>query len=310
MSYIHKPVLLKEVIEVLRPKENQNFVDATLGGGGYTEELLKRNGPNGKVLAIDLDDIAIKNIKDKIKEKRLKTKHGNFREIDKYVGEWGEPDISGIVADIGISSNQLDNSDRGISFKKDELLDMRMDVTGNSRTAEYILNNSDEKTLRGWFREFGEDPNSNKIARNVVRFREEKKIKTTTDLVQIIKSSLPKPVQHKWEDTARRIFQAIRIVVNDELANLEEFLPKAVNILPKGGKLAVVTFHSLEDRIVKQFFVKMSKGCVCPPDFPACVCGKSPIVKLITKKPITAGELETKANSRSLSAKLRVIEKY
>ncbi len=310
MSYIHKPVLLREVIEVLKPKENQNFVDATLGGGGYTEELLKRTGPKGKVLAIDLDEVAIKNIKNNIKDKRLKTKHGNFREIDKYVEEWGEPNISGIVADIGISSNQLDNSDRGISFKKDELLDMRMNVTGNGKTAEFILNNSDEKVLREWFRQFGEDPNSNKIARNVIRFREEKKIKTTTDLVQIIKSSLPKPIQHKWEDTARRIFQAIRIVVNDELANLEEFLPKAVNILPKGGKLAVVTFHSLEDRIVKQFFVKMSKGCVCPPDFPACVCGKSPIVKLITKKPITAGALEAKTNSRSLSAKLRVIEKY
>lgn len=314
MSYFHEPVLLKEVIEYLGPKGNENFVDGTLGGGGYSLALLEKVKPKGRVLSIDLDREALKNYELRIKNYDYKRQtvvvQGNFSHIDKIVEKHKFFNISGIVADIGFSSFQLDGSDRGLSFQKKESLDMRFDLSSDEPDAKFILNNKTERELVEIFSKYGEEKFSRQIARKIRVNREERKeIKYTTDLYQIIEDALPKPVKHKARDSARRVFQALRIAVNHELTNLETFLPKALDILNPGGRLVIVSFHSLEDRIVKQFFLKASKGCVCPLDFPECRCGKSPIAKILTKKPVTASEKELTANPRSKPAKLRAIQK-
>jgi 16S rRNA (cytosine1402-N4)-methyltransferase len=309
-NYSHIPVLLDEAISLLNPQPNQNFVDATLGGGGYTRALLEKIGPNGKVLAIDLDQTAI----DLATSYQLKTKslipvHGNFADIDQIVTNHKFNDISGIVADIGLSSYQLDASGRGISFQKKEPLDMRFDLSKDTSDAKFILNNHDEQDLIKIFEEYGEEKYAKAIARKIVSSRNEKPFHYTTDLVEAITEALPKPVKHLYADSCRRIFQALRIAVNHELENLERFLPKALDILAPGGRLVIVSFHSLEDRIVKQFFLKASRGCVCPIDFPECICGKSPLAKVLTKKIVTATEAELETNMRSKPAKLRAIQK-
>lgn len=309
-NYSHIPVLLDEAISLLNPQPNQNFVDATLGGGGYTRALLEKIGPSGKVLAIDLDQTAI----DLATSYQLKTKslipvHGNFADIDQIVTNHKFNDISGIVADIGLSSYQLDASGRGISFQKKEPLDMRFDLSKDTSDAKFILNNHDEQDLIKIFEEYGEEKYAKAIARKIVSSRNEKPFHYTTDLVEAITEALPKPVKHLYADSCRRIFQALRIAVNHELENLERFLPKALDILAPGGRLVIVSFHSLEDRIVKQFFLKASRGCVCPIDFPECICGKSPLAKVLTKKIVTATEAELETNMRSKPAKLRAIQK-
>lgn len=313
MDYQHIPVLLKEALEFLAVKENADYIDGTLGGGGYTKVILEKNSPNGKVLAFDLDEEAIEHFKTTDSYNQNKDRcilvHSNFSHIEEQVENHGFTNISGIVADIGLSSFQLDQSGRGITFQKREILDMRFDATGKLPTASFLLNNSEESQLKKWFEDYAEEPNGPRIAKEIVRRREKERLRTTEDLVAVIKESLPKPIQHKWEDVARRIFQAMRIAVNHELDSLEEFLPKAFDILSPGGRLIVVSFHSLEDRIVKQFFQKLSVGCVCPQEFPICICGKSAQGTILTRKPITASEDELNKNSRSKSAKLRAIEK-
>lgn len=309
--YTHIPVLLNEVLSHLEPKPNQNFVDATLGGAGYSEALLKASGPDGKVLAIDLDQTALASAEQKLSKfkNRLTLAHGNFQDIDKIVVRHKFQVISGIVADIGLSSYQIDQSGRGISFQRKELLDMRFDISSNQPDARFLLHHRTEAELKNIFLKYGEDKNSGKIARDIVRYRQAHELKYTDELVAIIQDSLPKPQKHKWEDTARRIFQALRIEVNHELSNLENFLPKAFNLLASGGRLAVVTFHSLEDRIVKNYFKELTHGCICPKEFPVCLCGRVPMGKILTKKVVTASQDELKNNSRSKSAKLRVIQK-
>ncbi len=311
MSYEHTPVLLKQVIEYLDPKPGQNFVDATLGGGGYTQAILNKVEPNGKVLAIDLDNDAIENLKSKILNlKFLTLVHGNFAEIDKIAEHHEFTGIDGIVADLGLSSYELDQSGRGMSFQKKEVLDMRFNREGESIDAKFVLHNYEQNRLQQIFSEYGEEKFSRQIAKKIKEARDKKQgIHYTTDLYKIIADALPKPVKHKAADSARRIFQALRIEVNHELTNLEEFLPKAFDLLNPGGRLAVITFHSLEDRIVKHFFLKLNKGCVCPPEFPQCLCGKSPQGKILTKKPVSASETELAANPRSKPAKLRAIVK-
>lgn len=309
-NYSHIPVLLDEAISLLNPQPNQNFVDATLGGGGYARALLEKIGPNGKVLAIDLDQTAI----DLATSYQLKTKsfipvHGNFADIDQIVTNHKFNNISGIVADIGLSSYQLDASGRGISFQKKEPLDMRFDLSKDTSDAKFILNNHNEQDLIKIFEEYGEEKYAKAIARKIVSSRNEKPFHYTTDLVEAITEALPKPVKHLYADSCRRIFQALRIAVNHELENLERFLPKALDILAPGGRLVIVSFHSLEDRIVKQFFLKASRGCVCPIDFPECICGKSPLAKVLTKKIVTATEAELETNMRSKPAKLRAVQK-
>jgi len=313
-TYSHTPVLLQEVIDLLNPSSNQNFIDATLGGGGYTKAIFERNQPDGKVLAIDLDEDAVENFKFQISNFKINPKsvvlhHGNFAHIDKIVNNHKFFNISGIVADLGLSSYELDSAGRGISFQKKELLDMRFDQKGTGADAKFILNTYGQKQLQKIFKEYGEEKYSAQITKKIVEARAEIQIKYTTDLYQIIEDALPKPIKHKADDSARRIFQALRIAVNHELTNLEEFLPKAFDLLNPGGRLAIVSFHSLEDRIVKQYFNKLSTGCVCPPEFPLCQCGQTPKGKILTKKPITASEEELKRNPRSKPAKLRAVFK-
>lgn len=311
MDYHHTPVLLSEVLMMLAPQPGQNFVDATLGGGGYTQALLTASVPNGKVLAIDLDQAALENARIKFSnyKDRLKLAHGNFRDISDFVLKHKLVNISGIVADIGLSSFQLDNSGKGISFQKHELLDMRFDSTSQEPDARFILKTYPTPQLASIFSDYGEEKYSHKIADAINKYKIKNEIKYTDDLNEIIKSALPRPVAYKWQDTARRIYQALRIAVNHELANLEKFLPAAFNILAPTGKLAVVTFHSLEDRMVKKYFKSLSKGCVCPPEFPVCNCGQNPQGKLLTPKAVMASQDEVSSNSRSMSAKLRVIQK-
>ena len=319
IEYSHIPVLLNEVLQYLNPKAGENFVDATLGGGGYSLAILGQNQPDGKVLGIDLDQDAIENFKLHLssealaKEEKSNFKNtavihqGNFNRIDKIVEHHKFFNISGIVADLGLSSYELEN--RGMSFQKKEVLDMRFDHHGEHIDAKFILNNYDRNRLTKIFRDYGEEKFSQQIARKIEESKSKSQIHYTTDLYQIIQDALPKPVKHKAADSARRIFQALRIEVNHELDSLKEFLPKAFDVLSPGGRLVIVSFHSLEDRMVKEFFRDLSQGCVCPLDFPQCVCGQNPKGKILTKKPITASKEELAVNPRSKPAKLRAITK-
>lgn len=309
MTYEHIPVLLNEVLEYLNPGPGQNFIDATLGGGGYTKAILDKNQPGGKVLAIDLDDDALQNVKGQISNvKGLTLVHGNFSHIDRIAEDHKFNNINGIVADLGLSSYELEH--RGMSFQTNQPLDMRFNQKGEHIDAKFVLNNYDEARLRKIFEEFGEEKFSRQIARQIIGLRAKGAgLRHTTDLYRAIVDSLPKPFKHKADDSARRIFQALRIEVNHELDNLREFLPKAFDLLNTGGRLVVVSFHSLEDRIVKQFFVGLTKGCVCPPDFPQCLCGKDPEGKILTKKLVLASQEELEKNPRSKPAKLRAIMK-
>lgn len=311
--YHHIPVLLGEVLEYLHPVSGQNFVDATLGGGGYSRALLEAVLPAGKVLSIDLDAVAIENFKSQIADKEyaanVQVAHGNFRDLDSIVERHSFGNIHGIVADIGLSSFELDQAGRGISFQKHELLDMRFDAQSNIETAEFLVNNLSEQELVTIITKYGEDPFARLIVRGIMRRRAESPIRYTTELVETITQSVPARFRYKAKDNIRRVFQALRIAVNHELDNLEEFLPKALELVNPGGRVAVITFHSLEDRIVKRFFEKASIGCVCPPEFPQCICGNTPAAKIITRKPITASNQELESNPRSKPGKLRVIEK-
>jgi 16S rRNA (cytosine1402-N4)-methyltransferase len=312
MAYSHTPVLLEEVVYYLDLKPSDAVVDATLGGGGYSHGILKQIGSSGKLLAIDLDQAAIDNFRAQVadaKSKQVILSHANFTHIDALVTKHKLKNIQGIVADIGLSSFQLDAAGRGISFQKREPLDMRFDAQAPGVDAKFIINQYTQAQLITLFKQYGEEKFAPQIARKIVQAREDGEIRYTDQLVELIKSALPKPVQHKYQDSCRRIFQAIRIAVNHELENLETFLPKALDVLAPGGRLVVVTFHSLEDRIVKQFFVAASRGCVCPIDFPECRCGKNPQAKMLTKKPVIASAEEQKTNPRSLSAKLRALQK-
>lgn len=323
-KYLHTPVLLQQAITLLDPQPGQRFVDATLGGGGYTAALLERvatagattgdSKSNGAVLAIDLDQAALdnasQNFAKKIEAHQLVLAHGNFAQLDKILEAKKDfYNIDGIVADIGLSSYQLDSSGRGITFQKKEPLDMRFDLSSNEPDARFMLNEYSEAELAKIFSDYGEERESKRIARAIVRARVGKPLHYTTDLVEIIQQALPKPVQHKWADAARRIFQALRIAVNHELENLETFLPKALDLVNPGGVIVIVSFHSLEDRIVKQFFQEAAKGCICPKEFPICLCNRTPQAEILTKKLVSATDEEITENSRSGSAKLRAIRK-
>lgn len=290
----------------MNPQAGGRFVDATFGGGGYTQALLDAVAPNGSVLAIDMDAEAIANAPER---KGLVLARGNFAQLDKILEHRNFYNIDGVVADIGLSSYQLDQSGRGITFQKKEPLDMRFDLSSNEPDAKFILNHYSIEQLVQIFRDYGEEREAKRIAEGVIRARQQQQLHYTTELTEIIQKVLPKPVQHRWSDNARRIFQALRIAVNHELENLETFLPKALDLVKPGGRIVIVSFHSLEDRIVKEFFKEAITGCICPPEFPICQCGRTPRAKPLTKKPITADGVEVVENSRSTSAKLRAIEK-
>ncbi|MFH0854178.1 MAG: 16S rRNA (cytosine(1402)-N(4))-methyltransferase RsmH [bacterium] len=309
MQYSHIPVMLNEVIECLNPQPGQNFVDCTIGGGGHSAEILKRVAPNGKVLGIDLDAEAIKKVKSL--EKKLILVQDNFANLDKILKEEKIGHVHGILLDLGISSAEYE-SGKGFSFQKDELLDMRFGtVNGYNLTAEDIVNKWSKDKLIKIFKEYGEERLAGKIANRIIEERYKDRIETSKKLGDLIFSEYKKAYKNKTfkKHPATKVFQSLRIAVNHELENLESVLPQALLSLEKGGRIAIISFHSLEDRIVKKFFVKESNGCVCPPEFPICKCGYKPALKIITKKPLLPSDEEVNKNPRSRSAKLRVAER-
>ena len=309
MEFSHLPVMLEECMAALNLKSDGIYFDGTLGGSGHSYQILKRSN-GASLIATDLDLTALAVAKERLKEFEGKTTlvHDNFKNFKSIVEELGIDQIDGALLDLGVSSYQLDERSRGFSYmSRDVRLDMRMN-TDASLSAYEVVNEYSEKKLKEILYLYGEERFSANIARNIVAERAKKPITTTGELVDIIEKSIPAKFK-KDGHPAKRTFQAIRIEVNGELAGLDEVLHDIAEKLKKGGRLAVITFHSLEDRIVKHAFIDMATGCTCDRTIPVCVCGRSKKVEILTKKPIIAGEEERKNNSRSLCAKLRVIEK-
>lgn len=308
MDYKHKSVLLDESIDGLNIKPEGIYVDATLGGGGHTYEILKR-ATKGKVIGIDQDDYAIKRASEKLSEfDNFIPVRNNFYNIKEILNELNIEHIDGIIFDLGVSSFQLDIPERGFSYNHDMPLDMRMDKS-QTITARHVVNGYDESELTRILRDYGEENWAARIAKFIVQEREHEFIETTGQLVSIIKKAIPKEVRQEGSHPAKRTFQAIRIEVNKELEILEKAITDAVESLNVGGRICVITFHSLEDRIVKNTFVELNKDCICPPEFPKCMCDHRRKLKIITKKPIVPSEEELQENNRARSSKLRIGER-
>ena len=306
MEFSHTPVLLRETIEGLAIKENGIYVDGTAGGGGHSAEILKHL-TTGKLISIDQDPDAITTLTQKFKknENAIVIK-GNFGNMKDLLELRGVRRVDGVLLDIGVSSHQLDTASRGFSFHEDAKLDMRMSQSGV--TAEELVNTLPYEELRRIIAEYGEERYASSIAKGIIAARELEPVTTTLQLAEIVKASVPQKVRRDGHP-ARKTFQAIRIAVNDELNVLSRGLQDAFKLLGKGGRLAVITFHSLEDRIVKQQMADWCRGCTCPMDFPVCVCGNKPKARLVNKKPVCANETELADNPRARSAKLRICEK-
>lgn len=306
MEFNHISVLLNECIEGLKINPNGIYVDGTAGGGGHSAEILKKLDC-GKLISIDRDPDAITTISERFKnEPNSIIVNGCFGDMKKLLNDRGIYQVDGVLLDIGVSSHQLDTDERGFSFHKDAPLDMRMSQSGTS--AEDLVNDLSYEELRDIIYHYGEDKFAPSIAKGIVKAREEEKITTTLQLAEIIKNSVPQKVRREGHP-ARKTFQALRIEVNGELTQLENGLDEAFEMLSPKGRLAVISFHSLEDRIVKQKMASWCKGCTCPKDFPVCVCGNVPKAKLVNRKPIEATLEELDKNPRSRSAKLRICEK-
>lgn len=306
MEFNHISVLLNECIEGLNINPNGIYVDGTAGGGGHSAEILKKLDC-GKLISIDRDPDAITTISERFKnEPNSIIVNGCFGDMKKLLNDRGIYQVDGVLLDIGVSSHQLDTDERGFSFHKDAPLDMRMSQSGTS--AEDLVNDLSYEELRDIIYRYGEDKFAPSIAKGIVKAREEERITTTLQLAEIIKNSVPQKVRREGHP-ARKTFQALRIEVNGELAQLENGLDEAFEMLSPKGRLAVISFHSLEDRIVKQKMASWCKGCTCPKDFPVCVCGNVPKAKLVNRKPIEATQEELDKNPRSRSAKLRICEK-
>lgn len=309
MEFKHISVLLEESVKALDIKEDGVYVDGTLGGGGHSYRILAQC-PKTALIGIDRDPEAIEAAKKRLNEfsGRVTFVNRNFSEIKDILNELGIEFINGAVLDLGVSSYQLDNAGRGFSYMNNAPLDMRMNRSDDLSAYDVINRYSLDELTRIFF-EYGEEKWSRRIADFIVREREKKPIETTFELVDIIKAAIPKKARLDGGHPAKRIFQAVRIEVNGELRILEAAIKDFIDVLAPGGRLAVITFHSLEDRIVKQTFAALAKGCTCPKEFPVCVCGKKPQIRLLTRKPIEPGKEEIENNSRSKSAKLRVAEK-
>ena len=308
IEFLHIPVLLEPTIELLDIKPNGIYVDGTLGGAGHSKEILKKAKIN-RLVGIDQDEEALAAAKENLKDfDNVTYVHDNFKNIDDILDELKLKEVDGILVDIGVSSYQIDAAERGFSFRFDAKLDMRMDKS-KTFSAYELVNEYSEEELTRVIRDYGEEKFARSIARHIVKKRESGAISTTKELEDIVLKSVPRYRGQDGKSNVQRTFQAIRIEVNQELEVLKVFIDKAVSKLKKGGRLAIISFHSLEDRIVKQKFKELATGCICPPDFPICVCGHKPVVKLITKHPVDATEEELKRNPRSAPAKLRVIEK-
>ena len=310
LEFSHKPVMLEECMEGLALKDGGTYFDGTVGGGGHSYEILKRTAPNGKLIATDLDDEAIEAASKRLQEfnGRFEIYKSNYKDFSIVFERAGIDKIDGALLDFGVSSHQIDDEDRGFTYRKaDAPLDMRMN-TSAYLTAEIVLNTYSEEALTRILKMYGEETFAKQIARNVVKYREQKPLKTSGDFAEIIRSSIPAKFRF-GAPCERKSFQALRIEVNGELEGLYELVVALTRRLKKGGRIAILTFHSLEDRIVKEAFRELESPCTCPGNFPVCVCGKKPEIKIITKKPITASMEELEYNSRSKCAKLRVAEK-
>ena len=308
-TFTHRPVLLEECIENLKIRPDGVYLDGTLGRAGHSREIAKRL-TTGRLICVDRDNAALEAAKERLADwmDRGTLVHSNFDQVGDIVADLGLPGVDGMLFDLGVSSPQLDDGARGFSYMADAPLDMRMDRS-EGLTAADVVNTWPQEELKRILFQYGEERYAPLIAAAIVRRRQERPIGTTLELVDVIKSAMPGKALKEKQHPAKRSFQAIRIAVNDELASVERMLKGAVPKLNRGGRLAVITFHSLEDRIVKSGLAEFAKGCTCPPDFPVCVCGKTPDVKLINKKPILPTEREVEENPRARSAKLRVAEK-
>ena len=309
MEFVHRSVLLWECIEALDIKPDGIYLDGTLGGAGHSSRIAAEL-TTGRHIGIDRDPIALKAAAQRLKpwEDRVTLVHSNFCCMAQVLQDLGIEKVDGILLDLGVSSPQLDDGERGFSYMVDAPLDMRMNGQ-DALSAHVVVNTWPQEELRRILYAYGEERYAPQIAAAICRRREEKTIETTLELVDIIRSAMPPAALREKQHPAKRSFQAIRIAVNDELGSVEKAMEDAIPLLNSNGRLAVITFHSLEDRIVKTAMTAASKGCTCPPSFPVCVCGKTPQVKLISKKPIVASNEELERNPRSRSAKLRVCEK-
>ena len=309
-DYKHVPVMLNECIEGLAVKDGGIYFDGTLGGGGHSYEILRKSAPTGRLVATDLDSYAIERAKDKLKEfeGRFEIVKDNFKNFENVKNDLNIENFDGILLDLGVSSFQLDDRSRGFSYLDNSVeLDMRMNKE-NPLTAEKVINEYGEKELRTILTEYGEERFSASIVKNIISARNRKRITTVGELNEIIFNSIPKKFQHEGHPS-KRTFQAIRIEVNGELTGLYEVLLKMGRSLKSGGRIAILTFHSLEDRIVKKAFKELECDCICDKSLPVCVCGKRKEIEILTKRPITASEKELSENSRSACAKLRIAEK-
>lgn len=311
MDFAHISVLLHESVDALLPERGGIFVDCTAGGGGHSEEILKRLPENSRLISLDRDDRAIERCRERLAPygERSTVVKTNYSEISSVLDGLGIEKIDGVLWDLGVSSVQLDEAERGFSYMQDAPLDMRMDRSGG-KTAADVVNGYSEKELVRVLRDWGEENFAARIASAIVKRRETSPIESTVELADIVASAIPAAARKKEKQhPAKRTFQAIRIEVNDELTIIEPALTSAVERLAPGGRAAVITFHSLEDRIAKQTFKRLENPCTCPSDFPVCVCGRKPQIKLITRKPILPNADELEYNPRARSAKLRVCEK-
>ncbi|MBQ6315585.1 MAG: 16S rRNA (cytosine(1402)-N(4))-methyltransferase RsmH [Mogibacterium sp.] len=309
MEFEHVPVLYDEVMETLAVKPDGIYVDGTVGGGGHSSGICERLSEKGTLIAVDRDTAALEAAGKRLAEYKCNKKfiHANYSDVE-AIAEAAGGKVDGILLDLGVSSFQLDNAERGFSYMQDAPMDMRMNED-DSFTAYDVVNTYSEKELTRIIREYGEEKWASRIAQFIVRARSESPIRTTGELTDIIKAAIPAKARRTGPHPAKRTFQAIRIEVNDELGHLREAVEKLPDLLESGGRIAIITFHSLEDRIVKQEFDRRLDPCTCPKEFPVCVCGKKADVKKVTRKPLTASDEELERNPRARSAKLRVIEK-
>ena len=310
MEFSHVPELYDEVIEGLAVKPEGTYADGTLGGAGHSAGICEKLGQNGRLIGIDRDADALRAAAERLKSFtcRISLVKSNYSDIKSVLSRLGVQALDGALLDLGVSSFQLDNPERGFSYMHDAPLDMRMDA-GESLTAEDVVNGYAQEKLAEIISSYGEERWAARIAQFIAQERKKKRIKTTYELVDVIKAAVPASARREGPHPAKRTFQALRIEVNDELGHLESALTDFIDVLAPGGRLAVISFHSLEDRIVKETFAKRLDPCTCPPEFPVCVCGKVGDVKKVTGKPITPGDEEIRNNPRARSAKLRVLEK-
>ncbi|MCI7227820.1 Ribosomal RNA small subunit methyltransferase H [uncultured Clostridium sp.] len=310
MEFSHKSVLLNETIDALQIKPDGIYVDGTLGGGGHSYEICKRLSDKGRLIGIDQDAAAIEAATERLGEfkDRVTIIRSNYCEMKRQLNSIGVTAVDGIILDLGVSSYQLDTAERGFTYREDVPLDMRMDQR-QARTAKDIVNDYSEMELYRIIRDYGEDKFAKNIAKHIVQARQEKPLETTGELIQAIKAAIPMKVRAVGGHPAKKTFQAIRIELNNELGVLKDSLDDMVDLLNDKGRLCIITFHSLEDRIVKNHFRTSENPCICPKEFPVCVCGRISKGKVITRKPILPGEEELEENSRSKSAKLRVFER-